>query len=159
MAPSKQLFPTRERGAHEAPGQADERRSPIFDPRFFSHPLDLELHARHVRALETIAWTEPMASLLKVDGRRLQSSSQDITLEKARELARNRIIAHYHVAGTAARMPRERGGVVDSHLKVYSTQNLRIVDASIFPLIPRGNIQATVYAVAEKAADIVAADV
>jgi choline dehydrogenase-like flavoprotein len=52
-------------------------------------------------------------------------------------------------------IPREDGGVVDTKLKVYGTTNLRIVDASIFPLEARGNIQATVYAVAEKAADII----
>ncbi|KAJ5605489.1 CAZyme family AA3 [Penicillium lagena] len=137
---------------------SDPKSNPTFDPRFFSHPLDLELHARHVRWLETLAWTEPMASLLKADGRRLQNSSQDITLDTARELARDRILAHYHVCGTAAMMPREKGGVVDSRLKVYGTKNLRVVDASIFPLIPRGNIQTTVYAVAEKAADIIAAN-
>jgi choline dehydrogenase-like flavoprotein len=137
---------------------SDPKANPTFDPRFFSHPLDLELHARHVRWLETLAWTEPMASLLKADGRRLQNSSRDITLETARELARDRVIAHYHVSGTAAMMPREKGGVVDSRLKVYGTQNLRVVDASIFPLIPRGNIQTTVFAVAEKAADIIVAD-
>lgn len=51
-------------------------------------------------------------------------------------------------------MPREVGGVVDSELRVYGTKNLRVVDASVFPLIPRGNIQSSVYAVAEKAADI-----
>jgi choline dehydrogenase-like flavoprotein len=137
---------------------SDSKANPTFDPRFLSHPLDLELQARHVRWLEKLAWTEPMASLLKVDGRRLQNSSQDLTLEAARELARDRIVAHYHVCGTAAMMPRETGGVVDSKLKVYGTRNLRVVDASILPLIPRGNIQATVFAVAERAADIIAAE-
>ncbi|KAJ5198033.1 CAZyme family AA3 [Penicillium cinerascens] len=137
---------------------SDPEANPRFDPRFFSHPLDLELHARHVRWLETLAWTQPMASLLKADGWRLQNSSRDITLETARELARDRIIAHYHVSGTAAMMPREKGGVVDSRLKVYGIQNLRVVDTSIIPLIPRGNIQTTVFAVAEKAADIIVAD-
>ncbi|KAI3158190.1 CAZyme family AA3 [Penicillium roqueforti] len=137
---------------------SDAKENPKFDPGFFSHPLDLELHARHVRWLETLAWTEPMASLLKSDGRRLQNSSRDITLETARDLARERIVCHYHVVGSTAMMPRERGGVVDSRLKVYGTQNLRVVDAGIFPLIPRGNIQATVFAVAEKAAAIIAAD-
>ncbi|KAJ5116244.1 CAZyme family AA3 [Penicillium angulare] len=137
---------------------SDAKENPQFDPGFFSHPLDLELHARHVRWLETLAWTEPMASLLKPDGRRLQKSSRDITLETARELARDRIVSHYHVAGSTAMMPREMGGVVDSKLKVYGTKNLRVVDAGIFPLIPRGNIQATVFAVAEKAAAIIVDD-
>lgn len=134
---------------------ADPKALPVFDPAFFSHPLDLELHARHVRWLETLAWTEPLASLLKADGRRLQNSSPDMSLETAKELARDRIVCHYHVVGTAAMLPREQGGVVDSHLKVYGTQNLRVVDASVIPIIPRGNTQATVFAVAEKAADII----
>lgn len=56
----------------------DSKALPVFDPAFFSHPLDLELHARHVRWLETLAWTEPLASLLKADGRRLQNSSPDV---------------------------------------------------------------------------------
>ena len=38
-------------------------------------------------------------------------------------------------------LPQAQGGVVDSDLKVYGVQGLRIVDASIFPLIPDGNIQ------------------
>lgn len=52
-------------------------------------------------------------------------------------------------------LPREKGGVVDPKLIVYRTENIRIVDANIFPLIPRGNILSSVYAVAEKAADII----
>lgn len=44
-------------------------------------------------------------------------------------------------------------------MNVKSTQNLRVVDASIMPIIPRGNIKATVYAVAEHAAvDIISED-
>jgi choline dehydrogenase-like flavoprotein len=52
-------------------------------------------------------------------------------------------------------LPRESGGVVDSRLRVYGTSNVRVVDASIFPLQISAHIQATVYAVAEKAADCI----
>jgi choline dehydrogenase-like flavoprotein len=55
-------------------------------------------------------------------------------------------------------MPKELGGVVDSRLKVHGTRNLRVVDPSVFPMETLGNIQATVYAVAEKAADIIKED-
>lgn len=51
-------------------------------------------------------------------------------------------------------LPREKGGVVDSKLKVYGVNGLRIVDSSVMPIASRGNPQTTVYAVAEKAADI-----
>ncbi|KAF1960226.1 choline dehydrogenase [Byssothecium circinans] len=60
-----------------------------------------------------------------------------------------------HSSGAAALMPEELGGVVDPQLKVYGVQSLRIVDASILPIIPAAHLQATMYAVAEKAADII----
>jgi choline dehydrogenase-like flavoprotein len=54
-------------------------------------------------------------------------------------------------------LPRAEGGVVDSDLRVYGTKNLRVVDASIFPLHVQGNIMSLVYAVAERGADLIKA--
>ncbi|KAJ4192027.1 hypothetical protein NW755_004162 [Fusarium falciforme] len=54
-------------------------------------------------------------------------------------------------------MPRDMGGVVDPELRVYGTCNLRVADASIMPLIPSAHLQAVVYAIAEKAADMIKA--
>ena len=48
-------------------------------------------------------------------------------------------------------------GVVDSNLKVFGVSNLRVVDASIFPVIPDCRIQNAVYMTAEKGADIIKA--
>ena len=56
-------------------------------------------------------------------------------------------------------MPRELGGVVDNNLKVYGTANLRVVDASVIPFQISGHLTATIYAVAEKAADLIKADI
>lgn len=50
--------------------------------------------------------------------------------------------------------PEASGGVVDSKFQVYGVKNLRIVDASIFPFIPQSNTQSMVYAVAERATDV-----
>ncbi|KAK7978435.1 hypothetical protein PG988_005925 [Apiospora saccharicola] len=61
----------------------------------------------------------------------------------------------YHPAGTAAMMPLELGGVVDQTLRVYGVKNLRVVDASIMPVLPGGNTCQPTYALAEKAADII----
>ena len=52
-------------------------------------------------------------------------------------------------------LSEKRGGVVSDRLVVYWTRNIRVVDASIFPIIPRENIQSTLYAVAERAAAII----
>lgn len=61
----------------------------------------------------------------------------------------------HHSCGTAAMLPREKGGVVNQDLVVYGTRNLRVVDASMFPVIPQANPMSTVYAVAERAAHLI----
>ena len=60
-----------------------------------------------------------------------------------------------HQSGTCAMLPEKYGGCVSSDLRVYGTEKLSIVDASIIPLIPATHLQATLYAVAEKAADLI----
>lgn len=62
-----------------------------------------------------------------------------------------------HPSGTCAMAPEELGGCVGPDLKVYGIAGLSVVDASIMPLIPGCPLQSTVYAVAEKAADIIKA--
>jgi choline dehydrogenase-like flavoprotein len=56
---------------------------------------------------------------------------------------------NYHPTCTCA-----IGRVVDSDLRVFGTEGLRVVDASVMPSIVRGNTNASVIAIAEKAADI-----
>ena len=52
-------------------------------------------------------------------------------------------------------LPRDEGGVVDEKMSVYGVNRLRVVDASVMPLHVRGNIASTVYAIAERAADLI----
>ena len=143
----------------------DPRHLPVVDPRFMSQPIDAEVLGRHMRALEQLLATEPLAGLLKPGGKRLPADSPLFTpeakesnlkhLDAAREHARRYIRSTSHPVGMCAMLPREHGGVVDTRLNVYGIAGLRIVNASVFPMVPRGNIQSTVYAVAERAADFV----
>ena len=57
----------------------------------------------------------------------------------------------YHPTSTCA-----IGSVVDSQLRVYGIDGLRVVDASVMPTITRGNTNAATIMIAEKAADLIA---
>jgi choline dehydrogenase len=45
--------------------------------------------------------------------------------------------------------------VIDSHLRVRGLTGLRVVDSSVFPTVPNGNLNAPTIMVAERAADII----
>jgi choline dehydrogenase-like flavoprotein len=56
----------------------------------------------------------------------------------------------YHPVGTCA-----MGSVVDADLRVEGIESLRVVDASVMPMVPRGNTNAPVIGIAERAADLI----
>ncbi|KAI7204990.1 hypothetical protein D0869_00275 [Hortaea werneckii] len=129
---------------------SDPSAKPEIRFQYYSHPVDLEVHARQVQVLKKIAQTEPLASCIKSSGRQLPLVDN---VESAKEMCRAYSTTNYHPCGTCA-----LGEVVDGRLRVKGIQNLRVVDASVIPIIPRGNIITTVYAVAERAADIISGD-
>ncbi|KAL2179363.1 uncharacterized protein P884DRAFT_290368 [Thermothelomyces heterothallicus CBS 202.75] len=136
----------------------DIRAAPLWDPRYNSDPLDMELLARGVQFVERIVDpATPFGRVLKQGGKRQPPLRAD-DLETAREIVRQRQISVFHVSGSCTMRPRDQGGVVDERLRVYGTRRLRVVDASVFPIEPVGNIQSVVYAVAERAADLIKED-
>lgn len=56
----------------------------------------------------------------------------------------------YHPTGTAAKMSRELGGVLDEQIGVHDVLGLTVVDASMIPSLIGATTSITVYAVAEK---------
>ncbi|KAK4641502.1 hypothetical protein QC761_501280 [Podospora bellae-mahoneyi] len=128
----------------------------VIDPRYLEHPLDLEVQARLLRYAETIVRTEPLSKFIKRGGRRNAGAPADLgDLDVAKQYSKLSALSCWHPTSTCAMLPRERGGVVDARLHVHGVEGLRIVDSSIIPLATRGNTQTTVYAVAERAADLI----
>jgi choline dehydrogenase-like flavoprotein len=129
---------------------------PVLNPQYLSNPMDVEVMGRHLFNIRNIAESQPFKStLLKPNGRLQDPKSNFKTLDDAKAYLGTSAITMWHPCGTNAMLPKDKGGVVDTNLVVYGTQNLRIIDASVFPLIPRGNLQTSVYAVAERAADLI----
>ncbi|KAI4859652.1 glucose-methanol-choline oxidoreductase-like protein [Hypoxylon rubiginosum] len=135
---------------------ADPAVKPTIDPRYLEHPLDLEVIARFLQYIEKIAHTEPLSKYMKPDGRRNHGAPMELgDLDTAKEYVKKSGLSCWHPTSSCAMLPRDRGGVVSPELFVYGVEGLRIVDSSVIPLATRGNCQTTVYAVAERAADLI----
>jgi choline dehydrogenase-like flavoprotein len=139
---------------------ADPTVKPALDFQYLSDERDVEVFRRHMMAIDKLAALEPLASFLKPDGQKLPITfSEKINnAGQAKEMLKQCVLTNYHPSCTCPMMSRELGGVINDRMIVYGTMNLRVCDASIFPVIPRGNILSSVYACAEKGADIIKAD-
>jgi choline dehydrogenase-like flavoprotein len=145
----------------QAPGDLGSPPSLAIDPQYFagSHGgLDLEVAVRAHRFAERLCSTEPLASLIKEQVWPIPGTTD--TDDDLREWLRSVLTTDWHPVGTCGMGGRggPRGGVVDDRLRVYGVRGLRVVDASIMPLQISAHLQATVYAMAEKAAVMILED-
>lgn len=146
------------RGSVHVTSASADPSAVAIDPKYLSHPLDIEVMAKHLQFAENIATTKPLVDHLVLDGKRnprAPPAGSLADLSAAKEYLRKTTVGAHHFTGTCSMMPKDVGGVVDAQLRVYGCRNLRVCDASIIPLTPRTNPQATVYGVAEHAARII----
>ena len=138
---------------------ADPTIYPSIDPNYLSHPLDLFVTSQALLHLQQIARTAPLSTHLKDGGHAFQQPDfYELDETNVDAFVRDSFSSEYHPIGTCAMGPRAEGGVVSERMVVHGTCNLRIVDASVFPLQVRGNLASLVYAVAERAVDFIKAD-
>jgi choline dehydrogenase-like flavoprotein len=131
---------------------SDPTKHPRIDPGYFRHPVDAKIMAAGIDWLRKVA-DQPILKD-QLDGRLLPKEGVSLESEEDRlEYVRNHISTQYHICGSAA-----MGEVVDARLKVKGVKGLRVIDASVFPGHVSGNIMSTVYAVAEKGADLIKED-
>lgn len=131
--------------------------NPIVQWNTFQNPVDKQILAEMTRFTRA-QWARPQLSKFSPfelsPGTGAQSDDEIMnTLIQQKGLE----ASFAHMSGSCSMMPQNYGGCVGANLKVYGVNGLSIVDASILPLIPATHLQSTMYAVAEKAADIIKA--
>lgn len=130
----------------------DPSKTPLVDFGTFSHPTDLEIAVEAIKKTRDFMTSAPMQETGAAEilpGANITTDDEIATA--IRNFARS---TWQHPASSCSMMRRELGGVVDPSLKVYGVQGLRIVDASIMPIIIGSHTSSTVYAVAEKVRDL-----
>ena len=132
---------------------ADVNDHPVLDPAFLKHPADTAVLAAGLKAMDKLTTSKAMAGKI---ARRSAPADPKIDLsdtKQAEAVVRDSIFSEYHPVGSCA-----VGDALDSRLRVKGVRNLRVADASVFPNHVSGNCLSSVYAVAEKTADLIKED-
>jgi len=127
---------------------------PLIDFNTNANPVDLLLQVRALAKARVFMASPVVAPLSAVEVSPGPTVGSEGEIEAA---LRDTLLSPSfdHPVGTAAMMPRKWGGVVDAGLRVYGVGGLWVVDASVMPILPAAHTQATVYAIAEHAADLI----
>ncbi len=125
---------------------ADPTAKPVIRHNYYAVEDDLEQMVEGVRAVMDVADQEALRPFAK-DPYEVPLGDSD---EAYRSHVRRKTQTLYHPAGTCA-----IGTVVDTQLRVQGLEGLRVVDASVMPVVPRGNTNAPTIAIAERASDLI----
>ncbi|THU97770.1 alcohol oxidase [Dendrothele bispora CBS 962.96] len=125
---------------------------PLINLNLLSSEFDMFAMREGVRSVRRLMEAPPFQGFI------LQSTINATTDEELDEYIRENVVAGLHPVGTASMSPKGADwGVVDPDLKLKGAEGIRVVDASVLPLVPAAHTQAPVYIVAERAADLIKA--
>ncbi|MFB8003114.1 GMC family oxidoreductase [Nocardia sp. NPDC056000] len=129
---------------------ADPSAPPVLDPGYFTAAADVEVVVAGIEAAREIAGSAALARWAVAE----VAPGVDLT-DRAMlgDYARRNFGSYCHPVGTCA-LGEDEFSVVNSELRVHGVEGLRIADGSVIPVIPSANTNATVYAIAERAAEL-----
>ncbi|OCK80451.1 GMC oxidoreductase [Lepidopterella palustris CBS 459.81] len=146
----------------KASGSSTINDRPVINPQYYAGPggkVDFEIMTLAQRFAENICSTSPLSSIIRTRAFP-PAAAPAVGEEDFTEFVRNYTITDWHPIGTCGMggLAGITTGVVDDRLRVYGAKGLRVVDASIMPLHICSHPQATIYAIAEKAASMILED-
>jgi len=132
---------------------ADPFDKPIIQPRYLEHETDRRVLLSAMRLAQRMLRTEPMKPYFDhwiCPDKDVQSDDEML------QVARERGTTTFHPMGTCRMAPRtDPTAVVDDRLRVYGIDGLRVIDASVMPMMPSANLNAPTIMIAEKASDMI----
>ena len=126
---------------------------PEILPNYLSAEIDRSVLSQGIRMANIIANTSPLKEF--IINAEDTPFSEGVGDKELVEWAKETAVTAYHPCGTC-KMGDDKYSVVDQNLYVHGLAGLRVVDASIIPLITSGNTNAPTMMIAEKAANIIA---
>lgn len=131
----------------------DPLAAPVIDPRYLTHDDDARTMLEGVKLARRIIAAPPFA---RYRGREAEPGAKAQSDRDLLSFIRGKAESIYHPAGTC-RMGGscDTASVVDPELKVRGVEGLRVVDASVMPVLIRGNTNAPTIMIAERAADLI----
>lgn len=130
----------------------DPGQQPAIKANYYATNHDREVILSCVRQMREWAGQEPLAGLIAGETNPGPAAQSDADLIDSIDQSG---VAGLHTVGSC-RMGLDESSVVDPDLRVRGVEGLRVIDASVFPVIPAGNTQAPVIALGWLAAEIIA---
>ena len=130
---------------------ASAHDKPVIDFRLFEHAEDLAVIRAGMKLVDRIFDAQPLAK--HVTGRNFPPAGERSD-EELDQLIRAYSGVGFHPAGSC-RMGGDSESVVDPELRVRGVGALRVIDASVMPLLPSANTNAPTIMIAEKGADVI----
>lgn len=131
---------------------ADPTEKPRIITNSLSEPDDVRSLVDGMQLAREIAAQGPMREIIVSELKPGADQHERADLEAD---LRRRLMLIYHPVGTCRMSDHGDDAVVDSQLRVHGLENLRVVDASVMPIIPGGNTNAPTIMIAERAADLI----
>lgn len=135
---------------------------PLIFPNYFAHPDDVDVM---IQGIQKVFDLVKMPALQKLGTKFYDKPLPPCahhgfgTYKYWECQARHLTLTIYHFSGTCKMGPVwDKSAVVDPRLRVYGIKRLRVIDASIMPMIPSAHTNAPTYMVAEKGADMIKED-